>query len=328
MTNTVKLKRTSVPGRIPSTGDIGLGEVALNTADGKIFLKKEVGGVQSIVTVSNNYLDLVNTPSEYSFNIEGDNNQPRTIGKNQTIQFVGTDGIGVDIDTLNNVTLSFSASALITDIDVVGDDLVITLGDNSTINAGNVRGPAGPQGPAGATGATGSGGAAATISVGTTTTGAAGTNASVTNSGTTSAAVFDFTIPGGPAGPAGPQGPAGPAGPQGSTGTFTNRVVSYASGSTLTINGDTTDMAVTANTEAIGILTIEQPSGTPTNGQKLLIRIQSTNSQTLSWNSVFQGSPTNGLPTSTTGNNKYDYLGLIYNSTAAKWHLLAKMMNF
>lgn len=322
MTNIVKLKRTSVPGRIPSTGDIGLGEVALNTADGRIFLKKEVGGVQSIVTVSNNYLDLVNTPSEYSFNIEGDNNQPRTISKNQTIQFVGTDGIGVDIDTLNNVTLSFSASALITDIDVVGDDLVITLGDNSSINAGNVRGPAGP---AGATGPAGAGGAAATISVGSTTTGAAGTSASVTNSGTTSAAVFDFTIP---SGATGPTGPAGPAGPQGSTGTFTNRVVSYASGSTLTINGDTTDMAVTANTEAIGTLTIAQPSGTPTNGQKLLIRIQSTNSQTLSWNSIFQGNTTNTLPTSTTGNNKYDYLGLIYNSTAAKWHLLAKMMNF
>lgn len=38
-------------------------------------------------------------------------------------------------------------------------------------------------------------GDAATISVGTTTTGAAGTSASVTNSGTTSAAVFNFVIP-------------------------------------------------------------------------------------------------------------------------------------
>ena len=38
-------------------------------------------------------------------------------------------------------------------------------------------------------------GAAATVDVGTTTTGAAGTNASVTNSGTNSAAIFDFTIP-------------------------------------------------------------------------------------------------------------------------------------
>ena len=43
-------------------------------------------------------------------------------------------------------------------------------------------------------------GAAATISIGTITTGAAGSNATVTNSGTTSAAVLDFTIPQGNAG--------------------------------------------------------------------------------------------------------------------------------
>lgn len=42
---------------------------------------------------------------------------------------------------------------------------------------------------------TGNTGADATIEVGTVTTGAAGTSASITNSGTTGAAVFDFTIP-------------------------------------------------------------------------------------------------------------------------------------
>ena len=67
-------------------------------------------------------------------------------------------------------------------------------------------GPAGPQGPAGRDGE------AATISVGTTTTGAAGTNASVTNSGTSSAAVFNFTIPRGDTGATGQTGPQGPAG--------------------------------------------------------------------------------------------------------------------
>jgi hypothetical protein len=50
-------------------------------------------------------------------------------------------------------------------------------------------------------------GAAATVSVGTTTTGNAGTNASVTNSGTSSAAVFNFTIPRGDTGATGAAGP-------------------------------------------------------------------------------------------------------------------------
>lgn len=57
---------------------------------------------------------------------------------------------------------------------------------------GNVKGP---QGDTGATGATGAAGAAATIEVGTVSTTAYGNPAQVTNSGTSSAAVFDFVIP-------------------------------------------------------------------------------------------------------------------------------------
>lgn len=49
-------------------------------------------------------------------------------------------------------------------------------------------------------------GDAATVDVGSTTTGAPGTDASVVNSGTESAAIFDFTIPRGDVGAQGPQG--------------------------------------------------------------------------------------------------------------------------
>jgi hypothetical protein len=70
-------------------------------------------------------------------------------------------------------------------------------------------GGAGPTGPQGPTGLQGNPGAAATIAVGTTATGAPGSNASVSNSGSSSAAVFNFTIPAGIQGPIGPQGPSG-----------------------------------------------------------------------------------------------------------------------
>lgn len=70
----------------------------------------------------------------------------------------------------------------------------------------------GPEGPQGMDGD------AATVTVGTTTTGEAGTNASVSNSGTTSAAVLDFTIPKGADGAQGPKGDTGPAGPAGEQG--------------------------------------------------------------------------------------------------------------
>lgn len=70
----------------------------------------------------------------------------------------------------------------------------------------------GPEGPQGMDGD------AATVTVGTTTTGEAGTQATVTNSGTTSAAVLDFTIPKGADGAQGPKGDTGAAGPAGEQG--------------------------------------------------------------------------------------------------------------
>jgi hypothetical protein len=87
------------------------------------------------------------------------------------------------------------------------------------------QGIQGIQGQQGIQGSTGSPGTAATISAGLTTTGAAGTSASVINSGTSSAAVFDFTIPQGIQGNQGIQGiqgiqgPAGPPGPAGESNT-------------------------------------------------------------------------------------------------------------
>lgn len=52
MANTLKVKRSAVAGRIPTTTDLALGELAINTNDGKLFLKKSVGGVESIVDVT------------------------------------------------------------------------------------------------------------------------------------------------------------------------------------------------------------------------------------------------------------------------------------
>jgi len=49
-TTNIKLKRSSVPGKQPNTSILELGEVALNTYDGKIFIKKD-DGAESIVTI-------------------------------------------------------------------------------------------------------------------------------------------------------------------------------------------------------------------------------------------------------------------------------------
>lgn len=117
------------------------------------------------------------------------------------------------------------------------------------------------------------------------------------------------------------------------TQTLTNkniqeRVVSIADGTSITMNADTTDLATQANTQTAGTLTINAPTGTPVNGQKLMLRLQSTNVQTFSWNSVFAGSTDLVLPIASSGSSKYDYVGFIYNSTAAKWQLIAKNFGF
>ena len=82
----------------------------------------------------------------------------------------------------------------------------------------------GTQGPQGPPGNNGSNGNAATIAVNPTTiTGAAGTNATVTNTGDSTNAVFQFTIPRGNQGNPGADGQPGPRGPQGNTGPQGNQ---------------------------------------------------------------------------------------------------------
>jgi hypothetical protein len=52
MANTVVLKRSAVPNKTPTTSDLALGELALNTNDGNLFFKKDVSGSQSILSVA------------------------------------------------------------------------------------------------------------------------------------------------------------------------------------------------------------------------------------------------------------------------------------
>ena len=44
MANTIRLKRSSLAGKVPTAADLALGEIAVNTTDGKLYLKKSDGG--------------------------------------------------------------------------------------------------------------------------------------------------------------------------------------------------------------------------------------------------------------------------------------------
>jgi len=54
LSNRIKLKRSSTVSRVPQIADLTLGELAINTFDGKLFFKKNNGSdsIQSIVTTN------------------------------------------------------------------------------------------------------------------------------------------------------------------------------------------------------------------------------------------------------------------------------------
>lgn len=111
-----------------------------------------------------------------------------------------------------------------------------------------------------------------------------------------------------------------------STSTLTNkridpRVVSAASYTTsTTIDSDATDVYVI--TAQAGALLFNNPSGTPVQGQKLIIRIKDNGTaRVLTYGSQFRAMGT-ALP-STTVLSKTMYMGFMYNSTDTKWDLLS-----
>lgn len=50
MANVIKIKRSAVASKVPTTGDLQLGELAINTFDGKLYTKKD-NGTASIVEI-------------------------------------------------------------------------------------------------------------------------------------------------------------------------------------------------------------------------------------------------------------------------------------
>jgi hypothetical protein len=99
-------------------------------------------------------------------------------------------------------------------------------------------------------------GPAGSISVGTTTTSTAGGNANVTNSGTPTAGILNFTIPRGATGPTGPTGPQGITGPTGPSITGPTGPVSTEPS---TVPGPTGPQGDTGPTGADS--TVEGPTG-------------------------------------------------------------------
>ena len=100
MAQTIKLKRSSTGGAVPSTSSLSLGEVAINTYDGKMYIKKNDGsdaiveiGAGNGEAVWNSY-DYTATSSQTSFS--GSDNNSETLSYVPNFLQVFLNGILLD----------------------------------------------------------------------------------------------------------------------------------------------------------------------------------------------------------------------------------------
>ena len=116
MAQKIKLKRSSTQSSVPSTGDLSLGELAVNTFDGKLFFKKSSGGsnsIETIVTTNAQITGSVNLTGAMTSSLSLISNSSPT-GNVLTVRVGGNDKFSINNEgtlTINpSVTLPTGAS--------------------------------------------------------------------------------------------------------------------------------------------------------------------------------------------------------------------------
>lgn len=112
----IKFKRSAVPGKVPTTTDLELGQLAINTNDGKLFLRKD-DGTPSIVEIgagggSGTVTSVAASGGTTGLSFTG---SPITTGG--TLTLTGTLGVangGTGATTLTGVVIGNGTSALST----------------------------------------------------------------------------------------------------------------------------------------------------------------------------------------------------------------------
>ena len=125
MATNIKLKRSASAGAAPSTSDLALGELALNTTDGKLYMKKSVSGSESIVEISGTQAPTSSAFSHQEFKY--------TASSNQTT-FSGNDANGVSLSYTANQIQVFLNGILLDATDFTatnGTSVVLASGASS-----------------------------------------------------------------------------------------------------------------------------------------------------------------------------------------------------
>ena len=84
MSQTIILKRSAVSGKVPTTSSLSIGELAINTYDGKIFLNQSSSTQQAIQEVI-----ITNTTNTGSINLIGNQNITGSVGVSGNLTVLG-----------------------------------------------------------------------------------------------------------------------------------------------------------------------------------------------------------------------------------------------
>lgn len=110
MAQVVKLKRTAVAGKVPSVSNLELGELAINTFDGRIFFEKDNGvpSIQHVVTTNSSTtgaLDIHGDISASNLYVQGNTtiDGNLTLGGNITIGDSSTDTVSITADLSSSI---------------------------------------------------------------------------------------------------------------------------------------------------------------------------------------------------------------------------------
>ena len=196
------------------------------------------------------------TVGVYGYEVEGDNLVLRYSPSPASFKVI--DGSYTeDVENPSDVTPSQAAiyeaqiQKKIDEVDAVVEDV------EEKRDSGAFDGKDGKDGKDGADGKDGKDGAAATISVGTTTTLEAGSDATVENTGSTSAAVFNFGIPRGADGKDGKDGKNGADGQDGADG----QAATIAVGTVSTLTPGSNATVQNAGTSSAAVFNFGIPQG-------------------------------------------------------------------
>jgi len=141
MAQTIKLKRSATSGAIPTTSQLELGEVAINTYDGKMYIKKDVGGTESIVEIGTGSsadgvvqeYQYTATASQTTFSGSDDNSE--TLAYESGALQVFLNGVLLDVST--DYTATNGTSIVLTNAAAL-DDLLQIFAFKKKISDGSV----------------------------------------------------------------------------------------------------------------------------------------------------------------------------------------------